>query len=268
MAEDLQEELEVVQSIYCREGECVITDTLGSLELTVKLQKEGQLMPTVTVRMQFSSLYPRQPPTISCQCEDRSLSHELVTLLTELSSQLQGTPMVSELLTHAQEILNQQTPVEAEVKKSEKFGGQQTDTPTDKFRAGSVTAVLVLDHMRSRARYVQTIQKWVTSLSLQGCLVFIGKVIFIVIQGHSANVKEYIKLQRSSNVDVDSRGKKCKERMMSVVHQGITEGRGFKDFKVMECSCPRHVEDIFLQSELLPLYQEHIQPLLKSSNIS
>ncbi|XP_061192583.1 RWD domain-containing protein 3-like [Saccostrea echinata] len=278
MSEDLREELEVVQSIYCRQGECIINDTLGSPELEVRLQGEGDVTLTVTVRMQFPSLYPRQLPTVSCQCEDRSLSRELMTSLTDLSTQIQGTPMITDLLARAQEMINHRVSVEAQITDNnlDEIGSHQTPAPSEAHGGGSVkkdqgegtvTAVLLLDHMRSKTRYIQTIQKWVTSLSIQGCLVFTGKLIFLVLQGHSANIKEYIKLQRSSNVDVDSRGKKCKERMMSVLYQGVVEGKGFQDFEVRECKSQMEIEEIFQQTELLPLYQEHIQPLLKSSNI-
>lgn len=128
---------------------------------------------------------------------------------------------------------------------------------------GPVTALLLLDHMRSKVRYTHTILKWATGLALAGCLLFVGKFIFIVLQGPAANVKEYIKLQRSSNVDVDSRGKKCKERMMSVLHQGIFLGKGFKDFSVIECSNQQEVLEIFRRTELVPLYEDHIVPRLR-----
>ena len=54
---------------------------------------------------------------------------------------------------------------------------------------GPVTALLMLDHMRSKVRYTHTILKWATGLALAGCLLFVGKFIFIVLQGHAANVK-------------------------------------------------------------------------------
>ncbi|XP_062612567.1 RWD domain-containing protein 3-like [Saccostrea cucullata] len=278
MSEDLWEELEVVQSIYCRQGECVINDTAGSPELVVRLQGEGVVTPTVTVRMQFPSLYPGQPPTISCQCEDRSLSRELMTCLTDLSARLEGSPMITDLLNQAQEMINHRVSVEAQTTDHslDEIGSQKTPAPSEAVGGGSgindqgegtVTAVLMLDHMRSKTRYIQTIQKWVSSLSIQGCLVFVGKLIFLVLQGRSADIKEYIKLQRSSNVDVDSPGRKCKERMMSVLSQGVIEGKGFQDFKVTECHSQTEVEEIFQQTELMPLYRDHILPLLKSSNI-
>lgn len=84
-----------------------ITDLGNCPELMVRLQREGEITPSATVVMQFSSLYPEQPPTISCQSQNRSWSRQLVTHLTELGKQLQGGPMVSEILNQAQEILDQ-----------------------------------------------------------------------------------------------------------------------------------------------------------------
>lgn len=70
--------------------------------------------------------------------------------------------------------------------------GRQREGPVssnEAEREGSVTALLMLDHMRSKVRYTHTILKWATGLGLAGCLLFVGKLIFIVLQGHSANVK-------------------------------------------------------------------------------
>lgn len=91
---------------------CSFVDTVNSPTLVLRLQREPHLTPLVTVTMQFSSLYPEQPPTISCQCEDRLLSQKLITCLTELSLQLQGSAMVCAILSQAQEILNQQGSME------------------------------------------------------------------------------------------------------------------------------------------------------------
>lgn len=316
MTEDLAEELSVIQAIYCRQGECSINDLGNCPELMVRLQREGEITPSATVVMQFSSLYPEQPPTISCQSQNRSWSRQLVAHLTELGKQLQGSPMVSEILNQAQEILDQlrsvgenqdtasttgidggtseakrEGPVSSNKAKREgpvssneakrkgpvssnealregpvsssKAQGEGPVSSSEAQGEGPVTALLMLDHMRSKVRYTHTILKWATGLALAGCLLFVGKFIFIVLQGHAANVKEYIKLQRSSNVDVDSRGKKCKERMMSVLHQGIFLGKGFKDFSVIECSNQQEVQEIFRRTELVPLYEDHIVPRLR-----
>lgn len=305
MTEDLAEELSVIQAIYCRQGECSINDLGNCPELMVRLQREGEITPSATVVMQFSSLYPEQPPTISCQSQNRSWSRQLVTRLTELGKQLQGGPMVNEILNQAQEILDQlrsvgenqdtasttgidggtseakrEGPVSSnEAKREGPVSSNEAlregpvssnealrEGPVSSSEAqgeGPVTALLMLDHMRSKVRYTHTILKWATGLALAGCLLFVGKFIFIVLQGHAANVKEYIKLQRSSNVDVDSHGKKCKERMMSVLHQGIFLGKGFKDFSVIECSNQQEVLEIFRRTELVPLYEDHIVPRLR-----
>ena len=68
----------------------------------------------------------------------------------------------------------------------ENLGGTMVSPQGEEEEA---TAILMLDHMRSKARYTQTIQKWAGSLSLKGSLLFVGKLIFIVLQGHSSNIK-------------------------------------------------------------------------------
>ena len=78
-----------------------------------------------------------------------------------------------------------------EAKEAEEAGGQFFRTAPENLggEEEQATAILMLDHMRSKARYIQTIQKWAGSLSLKGSLLFVGKLIFIVLQGHSSNIK-------------------------------------------------------------------------------
>ncbi|MBN3296659.1 RWDD3 protein, partial [Amia calva] len=78
------------------------------------------------------------------------------------------------------------------------------------------TALLLIDHMRARNKYQKTIEKWTLELGLTGRL-FMGKLILILLQGAKETIKEYLLLQKTVKVDVDSTGKKCKERMMRVL---------------------------------------------------
>lgn len=80
----------------------------------------------------------------------------------------------------------------------------------------SWTALLHLDHMRSKAKYIKLVEKWASELRLTGRL-FTGKLILILLQGTKGNIKQYIHLLKSVKVDVDSSGKRCKEKMMSVL---------------------------------------------------
>lgn len=103
-------------------------------------------------------------------------------------------------------------------------------------------ALLRLDHMHDRASYSRTIKRWARELGLGGRLLFCSggsgsngsgesggvtagtrassaspPIILIVLEGEEAGVKEYLVRQRTRVVDVDSKGRPCRERMMTVV---------------------------------------------------
>lgn len=143
--------------------------------------------------------------------------------------------------------------------------------PTLKEEHSTWVALLHLDHMRAKTKYVKIIEKFTSQLGLTGRL-FLGKVILILLQGPRENIKvnknfecfeilfcelsytctccinlmhvvnnhvllllmcyiwkcrgyiifwfplqEYIHLQKTTKVDIDSSGKKCKEKMMTVL---------------------------------------------------
>ncbi|GIM07136.1 hypothetical protein Vretimale_11353 [Volvox reticuliferus] len=79
--------------------------------------------------------------------------------------------------------------------------------------------LLRLDHMHNRALYGRTIGSWVRELRLTGRLIFQGNLILILLEGDGLALREYLVRHRTESVDVDSRGRKCKERMMDVLVQ-------------------------------------------------
>ena len=50
-------------------------------------------------------------------------------------------------------------------------------------------ALLRLDHMRARSRYVKTVQQWASDLGLTGRLMFLGKAILLLLQGRRDDIK-------------------------------------------------------------------------------
>lgn len=78
------------------------------------------------------------------------------------------------------------------------------------------TAVLSLDHIRSQNRYTGLLERWTQQLQLTGTLL-LGRNILVILQGARSNIKEFCRLLKTVKVDVDSSGKKCKERMMKVL---------------------------------------------------
>lgn len=79
--------------------------------------------------------------------------------------------------------------------------------------------LLKLDHIRNRSRYIKTMTRWTEELKLSGRILFVGHLIFILLTGVAEDIKEYLRRHKSCNIDVDSSGKPCKERMMTVLAQ-------------------------------------------------
>lgn len=82
--------------------------------------------------------------------------------------------------------------------------------------------LLHLDHMRQPGPYTATITAWAAQLHLRGWLLFAGcstprPLILILLCGDAACISEYLKRHRTEIVDVDSTGRPCKERMLSVL---------------------------------------------------
>ncbi|GBF91362.1 hypothetical protein Rsub_04102 [Raphidocelis subcapitata] len=77
--------------------------------------------------------------------------------------------------------------------------------------------LLRLDHIRNRPLYTKTIRRWVKELGLSGRLLFCRGLILIALEGGGGAVSTYLRRARTELVDVDSGGRKCRERMLSVL---------------------------------------------------
>lgn len=86
--------------------------------------------------------------------------------------------------------------------------------------------LLRLDHMRSKASYSRTIKQWATELSLTGLLLFWQSLILILLEGCPADLAQYLYLARTVCVDVDASGRKCRERMMTVLEDSSSSRAG------------------------------------------
>ncbi|KAH0618403.1 hypothetical protein JD844_017558 [Phrynosoma platyrhinos] len=77
--------------------------------------------------------------------------------------------------------------------------------------------------------------------------------------------KEYLILQKTSKVDVDSSGKKCKEKMISVLSETKvqTEQMRFQEFEVKEYSTLDELQNEFKVAGLGGLFSEFVLARLK-----
>ena len=84
----------------------------------------------------------------------------------------------------------------------------------------NVTMLLRLDHMRARKDYSSLIAGFASQCALSGCLLFVERLILILLVGPSAGCQKYLRLHRTTTVDIDCAGRRCKEKMMGVLYQG------------------------------------------------
>uniref|UniRef100_A0A9L0IJD2 RWD domain-containing protein 3 n=1 Tax=Equus asinus TaxID=9793 RepID=A0A9L0IJD2_EQUAS len=219
MAERVREELAALAAIFCGPDEWEVlshSETDGTV-FRIRTKAEGLTDADVPLELVFHLpvSYPSCLPGVSVNCEHLTRA-QCVTVkekLLERAENLGSEPMVHELVLWIQQnlrhILNQ-----PETGRGSETCALAASTAVDD---GLWVTLLHLDHMRAKTKYVKTVEKWASDLRLTGRLMFMGKIILILLQGDRSNIKEYLILQKTSKVDVDSSGKKCREKMISVL---------------------------------------------------
>ncbi|XP_073705649.1 RWD domain-containing protein 3 [Garra rufa] len=208
MSKEAYDEMSVLSAIYCEQDEFELLEESPERGIVYRIQtlKERNTEKTpLALTFHICPDYPRTPPDVSITSShlSRKQCQDLKKHLLDTARSLPPEPMVHDLMLWLQEnfsdLVKTSSCDSAEIRPEETW-----------------TALLHLDHMRSKAKYIQLIEKWASELCLTGRL-FTGKPILILLQGTKENIKEYMHLQKTVKVDVDSSGKRCKEKMMSVL---------------------------------------------------
>nr|XP_054494760.1 RWD domain-containing protein 3 [Agelaius phoeniceus] len=204
--------------------------------------------------------YPSTVPDISVTSEQltRAQCMDVREKLLEEAKKHLSEPMVHDLILWVQQHLK-------DVIKQSATVFNEKPTLSKVTEDGIWMLLLNLDHMRAKAKYVKTVEKWASDLRLTGRLMFMGKIILILLQGDRNSIKEYLILQKTSKVDVDSSGKKCKEKMMRVLCETELQSqhKRFQTFEVKEYSAPEELQKEFETAGLKTLFSEFVSPLLK-----
>ena len=234
---EIVDEIFALKSIFCNPGEFDLLNpsSLEALEesqgpiyfkIAVKCTrnqdanegakscKEDQNMINFVVEMSVTLQlsYPRTLPEISLSCTEMtkknlcSLRNKMVEYATNLLAS-NPEPMVMDLALWLQE--NAGLFCDKSVSNRNRNNDSRDNT----------ILLLKLDHMRNKNRYIKTITRWVDELKLCGRIFLAGYLIFILLTGAAEDVREYLRRHKTCNVDVDSSGKPCKERMMNVLVQ-------------------------------------------------
>ncbi|XP_042534532.1 RWD domain-containing protein 3 isoform X1 [Dipodomys spectabilis] len=263
----VREELVALAAIFCgpREWEVLSrSETDGTVfRIHTKAEGLGDVDIPVELVFQLPVTYPSCLPRISVNSEHltRAQCETVKDKLLEQAETLLSEPMVHELVLWLQQnlrhILNQPEPREG--------SGQDAFAVSLTTDDGLWMALLHLDHMRAKTKYIRTVQKWASDLRLTGRLMFMGKIILILLQGDRSNIKEYLMLQKTAKVDVDSSGKKCKEKMISVLLETKvqTEHKRFLAFEVKEYLVLDDLQKEFEAAGLQKLFSEFVLGLEK-----
>ncbi|KAM4023160.1 RWD domain-containing protein 3 isoform 2-T3 [Anomaloglossus baeobatrachus] len=211
--------------------------------------------PDVRLRLVFDLpvTYPSGLPNISVSSGDltRAQCEELRDRLLEQAGERRSQPMIHDLVLWTQQ--NFTSVIGNSIRDEKRLPSAMTDD-------GTWTTLLHLDHMRAKNKYVRTVEKWTSDLELTGKLMFTGKIILILLQGDRRNIQEYMVLQKTCKVDVDSSGKRCKEKMISVLCEIKLppDHKRFPAFEAKEYSSISELEKEFNMAGLSNIFNEFV----------
>ena len=150
------------------------------IEVHLKQENANSDPVQIDVDVRVSESYPEILPDILLSSPQ--LKRDILTIIrkdaTECANQFKGDNMIFNLLQNVQENLDKLCVIECTEEDI------QTEDTTDVWNV-----LLTLDHMRSKSKYIKTIQKWTHELDLKGRLIFYRKLIFILLQGEYSNIK-------------------------------------------------------------------------------
>lgn len=234
-APEVLDEILALNSIFCNQGEFdfINPTCLEALEVSrgpisfkisikcipdqwsndaTKSPEKTSLSSVVEITIVLPLDYPEILPEISLSCADMS-KKGLSSLRDKLKEYVKNMhtsnrePMILNMAMWLQE------------NASLFLDKPELDKTLNCGSADDSILLLKLDHMRNKTRYIKTITRWIDELNLNGRLFFANHLILILLTGETNNVREYLRRHKTCNVDVDSCGKPCKEKMINVLVQ-------------------------------------------------
>lgn len=227
-----EDEIQLLESYFCKEDELTVQQSHNYC--TVKLQVESKCGDSTTTtttttyiievqvclrRMEEDKLQLSNDPSlisitqISGPHVNKKLldtfKHHVVQHLTDMMTEEEDQFSLFTFLVWISDNLR-------EVATNQWFTSHEHNSSHQDTNEDVHGMLLTLDHIRSTTRYYKFFKEAALQCHLNVQLVRYGKQIVEVVFGEPAKLKDYVKLHRSSLVDVDSQGRPCKERMMQV----------------------------------------------------
>ncbi|XP_036200436.1 RWD domain-containing protein 3 isoform X3 [Myotis myotis] len=252
LAAPAQEELEALAAIFCGPGEWEVLSRSGTQGAMCRVltKAEGPSGADTPLELVFHlpAGYPACLPGVSVSSE-RLTRAQCAAVRDKLLEQAQGflpEPMVHQLVVWVQQNLRHLLAAPGS------GAGPGTCPAASATEAeGPWMTLLHLDHMRAKTRYVRT-KIWDPERRTPADNFLLAP-------------QEYLVLQKTSKVDVDSSGKKCRERMASVLWEArAPPGHArFLAFEVKELSSLDELRKEFETAGLEALFPECVLGLVK-----
>uniref|UniRef100_A0A3Q2TVF3 RWD domain-containing protein 3 n=2 Tax=Fundulus heteroclitus TaxID=8078 RepID=A0A3Q2TVF3_FUNHE len=200
--------------------------------------------------------YPSSTPLISISSTGLSKSHchNIRQKLMSRAAELPPEPMLHQLVEYLQQECME--PTDDQLADEEKTG-------EERGKQQKWTSILMLDHIRSQKRYIGLLECWSQQLQLAGRLL-LGQIILIILLGERPKIKEFCRRLKTVKVDVDSSGKKCKERMMKVLAENPSSfpcQQSFQGFAVTNYKSLSELTGVFEKLNMAGLYQQMLPSL-------
>lgn len=95
---------------------------------------------------------------------------------------------------------------------------------------GTSLCISHLDHIRSETKYFKKLKCWSQELSICGKVIDAGvHFVYVILVGRTDSLQELLHRWRTTLIDIDSRGRPCKERLMSILCHQQVDGNQLSD---------------------------------------
>ena len=209
-----KEEFELLSTMFTKTGESAeIISQLPSVIIRITQIIEDQTNLAITFELGLD--YPNSVPNIAIHCTHAKLTRlksgqVLESLNVEAEFRI-GEPMLLDLcqLTHDKILTILQEPTESNCVADIEKGTEVT-----------FVTIIEIDHMRNQAKYVKCLGQFARQIGLKLLVLHLNyksKHWVILVHDNLEQSKQFLKNLKTQLIDVDSKGKPCKERLSSVI---------------------------------------------------
>ncbi len=213
------DEVTVLESMF---GEQLVdVDTDGTVSFTLRAE-EGE----ARLRVRLPLGYPAEAPELELSCVGATAAAlneahaELLALAAATTSDREPGDAEESCAAVAQRF--------TELSAAELSSPPPTTaTPSTTNTAAEAVeeAVVVIDHMNEAVPYMRLLERWASEEGLEGAVLYAGgdgsgrrvHGVTVVLQGGAAGVGGFLQRLRTELVDVDAKGRRCRERQSTVL---------------------------------------------------